>query len=172
MQSTFGGPPCLVDYNDLIQEGYCLENLTEPWDPSFPVVQKFEGRVVFSPRNIFQGPGTWFLSFKHRLRLTQFRVEIHTTNGKIFSTIELEGHGAIMSDSFFQELQPLAELPHVEGIIDYTNSHRLLGPEEEVKLTAKRAIITDQPGFAVKLEIIDPSRVRDCYGLSDIIHQH
>jgi hypothetical protein len=77
-----------------------------------------------------------------------------------------------MSDPIFQELQPLAELPHGEGIIDYTNSRRFLGPEEAVKLTAKRAIIADQAGIAVRLEIVDPSRIRDCYGLSDIIHQH
>ena len=35
MHTFFGGPPCLVDYNDLIQDGYCLENLSELWDPVF-----------------------------------------------------------------------------------------------------------------------------------------
>jgi hypothetical protein len=161
-----------VDYNDLIQDGYCLEDLSRPWNASFPVVQKLEGRVVIRLRDIYQEPETWFLSFKHRHRPTQFRVEMHTMNSKIFSKIELEGNRAAMSDPSLQELQLPAEYPHGEGIIDYTNPPRVLRPGEAVKLTAKRAIIADEAGFAVKLEIMDPSRARDCYGLSDIIHQH
>jgi hypothetical protein len=172
MLSFIGLPPFLVDYNDLVQDGYYLENLSGQGDPSFLVPQKFEGRVVFRPRYFYQEPGAWHLSFKHRYRITQFRVEIHTINGKILSKIELVGNGAAMSDPILQELQLLAKVPRGGGIIDYTNPPRVLRPGEAVKLTAKRAIIADEAGFAVKLEIMDPSRARDCYGLSDIIHQH
>jgi len=168
MTILFGDLPCLVDYNDLIQDGYRLEDLGGLRDPSSPVVQQLEGRIVFRLVDVYPKipePGTWFLSFKHRHRLTQFRVEIHTINGKIVSKIELEGNGADMSDPILQELQLPAELLRGEGVIDYTNPPRVLRPGEAVKLTAKRAIIADQAGFAVKLEIMDLSRARDCYGL-------
>lgn len=172
MHTFFCLPPCLVDFNDIIQAGYRLESLCVPWSPISPVAGELEGRVVFRLRDVYSEPRAWFLSFKHRHRLTQFRVEIHTINGKIRSKIELDGNGAAMSDPILQKLQLLAELPHGERIIDHMNRQRVLRPGEAVKLTAKRAIIAGQVGFVVKLAIMDTYKARDCYGLSNIMHQH
>jgi hypothetical protein len=172
MPAFFGLPPCLVDYSDLIQAGYQLEYPGELRSPISPVLRKLEGRVVFGLRDICPVPGPWFLFFKHRHRLTLFRVEIHTINGKICSKIELDGNGAAMSDPILQVLHLPVGLPHGEGIIDHMNPQRILRPGEAVKLTAKRAIIAGQVGFVVKLAIMDTYKARDCYGLSNIMHQH